>query len=178
VGTPRGGVAASPAETEALLTTLTGHVVEVTQTRLTNVYDSVEAYNATTGATVPYHVLVLAGFPAGIGDRAAELLGRLARNGPRSGLYIVATIDPDLDLPRGFDLAGLGELGTTLSLDERGDLGSCWRTRSWSFSRCRRSRASRSSSRRCAARRCSHAARLPLRAMSPLVCVRTATGRP
>ena len=98
--------------------------MEVTQTRLTNVYDSVEAYNAaTTGATVPYHVLVLAGFPAGIGDRAAELLGRLARNGPRSGLYIVATIDPGLDLPRGFDLAGLGELGTTLSLDERGDLG-------------------------------------------------------
>ena len=55
---------------------------------------------------------------------------------------------------------------------------SCWRTRSWSFSRCRRSRASRSSSRRCAARRCSHAARLPLRAMSPLVRIRTATGRP
>ena len=60
-------------------------------------------------------MLVLADFPGGIGDRAAELLGRLARNGPRSGLYIVATIDPGLDLPRGFDLAGLGELGTTLS---------------------------------------------------------------
>jgi DNA segregation ATPase FtsK/SpoIIIE, S-DNA-T family len=127
VGTPGGlrvGVAASPAETEALLTTLTRHVVEVTQTRLTNVYDSVEAYNAaTTGATVPYHVLVLAGFPAGLSDQAAELLGRLARNGPRSGLYIVATVDPGLDLPRGFDLAGLSELGTTLSVDSRGDLG-------------------------------------------------------
>ena len=97
--------------------------MEVTQTRLTNVYDSVETYNAaTTGATVPYHVLVLAGFPAGISDRAAELLGRLARNGPRSGLYIVATVDPGLDLPRGFDLAGLTALGTTLSLDDRGDL--------------------------------------------------------
>jgi len=118
------GVAASPAETEALLTTLTSHVVEVTQTRLTNVYDSVEAYNAaTTGATVPYHVLVLAGFPAGLGDRAAELLGRLARNGPRSGLYIVATVDPQLEMPRGFDLSGLGELGTTLSMDSRGELG-------------------------------------------------------
>ncbi|HEY1322961.1 MAG TPA: FtsK/SpoIIIE domain-containing protein [Streptosporangiaceae bacterium] len=118
------GVAASPAETEALLTALTGHVVEVTQTRLTNVYDSVEAYNAaTTGATVPYHVLVLAGFPAGLGDRAAELLGRLARNGPRSGLYIVATVDPGLEMPRGFDLDALSALGTTLSVDSRGDLG-------------------------------------------------------
>ena len=61
------GVAARPAEIEALLTTLTDHVVEVTQRRLTNVYDSVEAYNAaTTGVLVPYHVLVLAGFPAGV----------------------------------------------------------------------------------------------------------------
>jgi hypothetical protein len=78
------GVAARPAEIEALLTTLTDHVVEVTQHRLTNVYDSVEAYNAaTTGVLVPYHVLVLAGFPAGVDDQAAELLGRLARNGPR-----------------------------------------------------------------------------------------------
>jgi hypothetical protein len=116
-------VAAGPAETEALLTTLNSHVVEVTQTRLTNVYDSVEAYNATTtGATVPYHVLVLAGFPAGIDDRAAELLGRLARNGPRAGLYIVATVDPSSDMPRGFDLAALSALGTTLSLDSAGHL--------------------------------------------------------
>jgi hypothetical protein len=117
------GVAASPAETEALLTTLTSHVVEVTQTRLTNVYDSVEDYNAaTTGATVPYHALVLAGFPAGISDKAGELLGRLARNGPRSGLYIVATVDPGLPMPRDFDLAALTALGTILSLDSRGDL--------------------------------------------------------
>jgi S-DNA-T family DNA segregation ATPase FtsK/SpoIIIE len=117
------GVAAGPAETEALLTALNSHVVEVTQTRLTNVYSSVEAYNAgTTGATVPYHVLVLAGFPAGIDDRAAELLGRLARNGPRAGLYIVATVDPSLDMPRGFDLAALSALGTTLGLSSSGDL--------------------------------------------------------
>ena len=37
------GVASSAAEIEALLKTLTDHVVEVTQSRLTNVYDSVEA---------------------------------------------------------------------------------------------------------------------------------------
>ena len=123
VGSSGVGVAASPAETEALLTMLTSHVVDVTQTRLTNVYDSVEAYNAaTTGATIPYHVLVLAGFPAGISDRAAELLGRLARNGPRSGLYIVATVDPGLPMPRDFDLAALTALGTTLSLDPHGNL--------------------------------------------------------
>ncbi|MBV9381578.1 MAG: hypothetical protein JO242_13015, partial [Streptosporangiaceae bacterium] len=117
------GVAASPAEIETLLAMLTGHVVEVTQTRLTNVYDSVEAYNAaTTGTTVPYHVLVLAGFPAGVSDQAAELLGRLACNGPRTGLYIVATADPRSEMPRGFDLAALSALGTNLRPDDDGNL--------------------------------------------------------
>jgi S-DNA-T family DNA segregation ATPase FtsK/SpoIIIE len=109
------GVASSPAEIEALLAALTRHVVEVTQTRLTNVYDSVEAYNAgTTGATVPYHVLVLAGFPAGIGERAGELLAGLALHGPRAGLYIVATVDPGREMPRGFGPAALTSVWTTL----------------------------------------------------------------
>jgi DNA segregation ATPase FtsK/SpoIIIE, S-DNA-T family len=117
------GVAARPAEIEGLLTSLTDHVVEVTQRRLTNVYDSVEAYNAaTTGVLVPYHVLVLAGFPAGIDDQAAELLASLARNGPRAGLYILATLDPGLPLPRGFNLAALTGLSTNLSADSNGDL--------------------------------------------------------
>ena len=117
------GVAARPAEVEALLTTLTDHVVEVTQRRLTNVYDSVEAYNAaTTGVLVPYHVLVLAGFPAGVDDQAAALLGSLARNGPRAGLYILATLDPGQEMPRGFDLTVLTALSTNLALDARGDL--------------------------------------------------------
>jgi len=90
-----GGVAASPDEIEDLFRALTVHVVEVIQTRLTNVYDSVEDYNAhTTGTPVPYHVLALAAVPEGITDGAAELLARLARNGPRAGLYIVATAQP------------------------------------------------------------------------------------
>ena len=117
------GVAARPEEIEALLTTLTDHVVEVTQRRLTNVYDSVEAYNAaTTGVLVPYHVLVLAGFPAGVDDQAAKLLGSLARNGPRAGLYILATLDPGPPMPRDFDPAALTALSTNLHLDARGDL--------------------------------------------------------
>jgi DNA segregation ATPase FtsK/SpoIIIE, S-DNA-T family len=117
------GVAARPLEIGALLTTLTDRVLEVTQQRLTNVYDSVEAYNAaTTGALVPYHVLVLAGFPAGVDDQSAELLSSLARNGPRAGLYILATLDPGQPMPRGFDLAALTALSTNLGLDPNGEL--------------------------------------------------------
>ena len=114
-----GGIAASPDEIEELLTRLTRHVVEVNQTRLTNVYESVEDYNAAaTGATIPYHVLVLTGFPAGTTDRAADLLTRIAVNGPRTGLHILATIDPRLPMPRAFSLPTLKTLSTNLTLDD------------------------------------------------------------
>jgi DNA segregation ATPase FtsK/SpoIIIE, S-DNA-T family len=71
---------------------------------------------------VPYHVLVLAGYPAGVSDQAAELLGRLARNGPRNGLYIIATVDPRLPMPRGLDLTAPATPGTTLRFTSGGEL--------------------------------------------------------
>jgi DNA segregation ATPase FtsK/SpoIIIE, S-DNA-T family len=109
------GVASSAGEIEALLKTLSAHVVEVTQTRLTNVYDSVEAYNAaTTGVSVPYHVLVLAGFPGGISEQSAELLTRLARNGPRAGVYILATIERGLERANGPRLSALAAAAADL----------------------------------------------------------------
>ncbi len=109
------GVASSAAEIEALLKTLTDHVVEVTQTRLTNVYDSVEAYNAaTTGVSVPYHVLVLAGFPGGISEQSADLLTRLARNGPRAGVYILATIERGQERARDHGLSALAAAAADL----------------------------------------------------------------
>jgi hypothetical protein len=112
------GVASSAAETQALLTALTEHVVEVTQTRLTNVYESIEDYNdATTGVSVPYHILVLAGFPGGISDHSADLLARLARNGPRAGVYIVATVEHGQERTRRFDLAALTGSAMDLHVD-------------------------------------------------------------
>jgi DNA segregation ATPase FtsK/SpoIIIE, S-DNA-T family len=120
-----GGVASSAAEIESLLKTLTDHVVEVTQTRLTNVYDCVEAYNAaTTGVSVPYHVLVLAGFPGGISEHSAELLTQLARNGPRAGVYIVATAERGPQRSRHLDLTAL--TGTPMDLHVTGAGAVTW----------------------------------------------------
>src|SRR5271166_5739568 len=169
VGSSGVGVAASPAETEALLTTLTSHVVEVTQTRLTNVYDSVEAYNAaTTGGTGAKSVQSGAGraIPSGPGSNSGvrgAVMSRSKLSG-RSGRTLVSTSSSAFI--RSCSAAVLSS--ASRCTDSR---CSCWRTRSSSFSRCLRSRASRSSSRRCAARRCSNAARFPLRAIAPLVCV-------
>ena len=82
--------------------TLTDHVVEVTQRRLTNVYDSVEAYNAaTTGVLVPYHVLVLAGFPAGF-DRP----GRGAARQPGPQRAAGRPVHPGHDWTRAFRCRG------------------------------------------------------------------------
>jgi DNA segregation ATPase FtsK/SpoIIIE, S-DNA-T family len=108
-------VAVSESELEALLRTLTEHVVEVTQHRLTNVYQSVEEYNAaTTGAPVPYHVLAVAGFPAGFTDRSAKLLASLAENGPRAGVYLIATVAQQQDMPRDFTIESLTRRATNV----------------------------------------------------------------
>ena len=118
-----GDLAVSEAEVEALLTALTEQVSEVNKSRLTNVYDSVEAYNAgATGMTIPYHVLVVDSFPAGFSDRAADMLAQLARNGPRAGVYVVATLDRGMALPRDFDLADLTSRATNLTLTGHGHM--------------------------------------------------------
>lgn len=114
-------VAVSASDVEALLNTLTDHVVEITQDRLTNIFDSIEAYNATaTGITTPYHVLVLTSFPAGFSDRAADLLTPLVRNGPRAGVYLLATTLLGERMPRSFTLAPLHDAATNLRVDVEG----------------------------------------------------------
>lgn len=118
-----GDLAAAEGELEILLQELTEHVSEVNKTRLTNVYDSVEAYNARApGMAIPYRVLVVDSFPAGFSDRAGELLARLARNGPRAGVYLIATLDKDVPLPRDFDLADLKSRATNLRLIRSGHM--------------------------------------------------------
>lgn len=101
-------VAVSRDDIAALLMALNGHVVAVTQHRLANVYESlIQCNSCTTGLAIPYHILVLADFPTAMTERSADLLLGLARNGPRAGVHIIATIDPDVALPGGFDLAAL-----------------------------------------------------------------------
>jgi S-DNA-T family DNA segregation ATPase FtsK/SpoIIIE len=118
-----GDLAVSEAEVETLLKALNEHVSEVNKTRLTNVYDSVEAYNAgAAGLAIPYHFLVVDGFPAGFTDRAAELLTQLARNGPRAGVYMIATLDRGMKMPRDFDLAEVTRLATNLQLTQQGTM--------------------------------------------------------
>lgn len=112
-------VATTPAEIDRLLADLMGDVVEITQTRLTNVYDSIEDYNvSTTGLALPYRVLIFTDFPTGFSDQSAELLLDLARIGPRTGVHLIGTFDPTSTFPKNFDIAELTALATNLYMDE------------------------------------------------------------
>jgi hypothetical protein len=104
-------------EIERQLDALVVEIEAIIQTRLQNVYPSVVEYNAEKGElAVPYRVLALADFPAGCSERMAERLLHIARNGPRAGVYILASLNAAYPAPRNFNLADLTGLGTVLCL--------------------------------------------------------------
>lgn len=93
--------ATRPEEIEALLDALITHIETVVQTRLLNTYPTVEAYNADQPEiAVPYHLLALPDFPAGLTERAWQRLEFIRKNGPRAGVYIIAAHDPAQPPPR------------------------------------------------------------------------------
>ncbi len=104
-----------PEEIESQLAALTEQIESVLQTRLLNLYPSIEAYNAEKGEmAVPYSILALNDFPAGFDDRMVERLLNIARNGPRAGVYIVAAHNGQFPLPRGVELRSVVAQGTVL----------------------------------------------------------------
>lgn len=110
-------VCSHPAEIEEQLDALAKHIETVNQSRLQNLYPTIEAYNDQMGEiAVPYYVLALNDFPAGFDDRMAERLLQIARNGPRAGVYLVATLNRDHTLSRDFNLSDLTALGTVLNV--------------------------------------------------------------
>jgi len=134
VGAERRSAPASPIATRQeeiarQVQALEAHLESVLQTRLQNLYPDVEAYNAQAGElAVPYHVFALTDFPAGCDERTAAGLVRLARNGPRAGVYLLLTWNDDVgtknfsSLPRDFDPQALLGAGTVITLDEEGHL--------------------------------------------------------
>lgn len=116
-------VCSRPEEIAAQLQALEAHVETVLQSRLQNLYPDVEAYNAQAGElAVPYHVFALADFPAACDDRTAAALVRLARNGPRAGVYLLLSVNEAQKYPRDVDPETLFSLGTAIWLDDEGRL--------------------------------------------------------
>lgn len=128
---PAAPIATRQEEIARQVQALEAHLESVLQTRLQNLYPDVEAYNAQAGElAVPYHVFALTDFPAGCDERTAAGLVRLARNGPRAGVYLLLTWNEmvrtkdfsSLPFPRDFDPQALLGAGTVITLDEEGRL--------------------------------------------------------
>lgn len=87
---------------------LTDHMERVLQKYLRNEFSSIHEYNAQAGEVAePYHVLVVANFPAGLSDSAARRLKTIATTGPKCGVYTLLSVDTSLRLPADFNLQEL-----------------------------------------------------------------------
>ncbi len=97
------------------LADLTEHMENVIQKYLRNEYRSIQEYNQVAGEVAePIHILVVANFPEAFGDEAARRLASIAASGARCGVYLLASIDSRLKLPRDFYLNELEEHAATL----------------------------------------------------------------
>jgi hypothetical protein len=103
-----------PAQIEEQLAKLTEHMENVFQKYLRNEFDSIEEYNRHAGEVAePYRLLVVADFPNGFTERAAQRLMSIASSGARCGVHTLVAVDAQQPMPRGFDLSRL-EAGATV----------------------------------------------------------------
>jgi hypothetical protein len=110
-----------PDQIEKQLGNLTEHMESVFQKYLRNEFESIEEYNVHAGEVAePYRILVVANFPTGFTERAAQRLASIATSGPRCGVFTLTSIDTKPTLPHGFDPANL-ESNTTLLRWQEGE---------------------------------------------------------
>lgn len=90
------------------LTDLTEHMEDVIQTYLRNEFKTIDDYNAYAGEVAePFHILVVANFPAGFSEEAAQRLMSIVTSGSKCGVYTLLSTDSKIELPRNFHLADL-----------------------------------------------------------------------
>ncbi len=105
---------------EQQLTDITEHMENVIQTYLRNDYSTMEAYNLEAGEVAePYRFLIVVNFPANFSDDSAKRLLSIALNGPKAGVYTLATIDAELPLPYSFNLQDLLRTGSVVEAVEQ-----------------------------------------------------------
>ena len=103
------------------LNLLSDHLEKVLQKYLRNEFESLEAYNQHAGEVAePYHVLIVANFPAGLSDHAMRKIRTIATTGPRCGVYTLLSIDNGLKLPGDFQAEDLLQDAVHLHCDDDG----------------------------------------------------------
>ncbi|MCA9215897.1 MAG: hypothetical protein KDB27_22680, partial [Planctomycetales bacterium] len=95
---------------------LTEHMENVIQKYLRNEFASIHEYNEHAGeVSEPFHILVIANFPANFSDETARRLVSIANSGPKCGVYTLLSRDTRLALPRSFDPGDIERNANTLN---------------------------------------------------------------
>jgi len=103
------------------LADLTRHIEKVIQKYLRNRYHAIGEYNAVAGELQePFHFLVIADFPTGFSEVAAEHLGSILNSGPRCGVYTLIAQDTRQEVPSQVDLGRLRHNGPVLTVQGAG----------------------------------------------------------
>ncbi len=109
-----------PSHIEKHLADLSAHMEMVIQKYLRNRYRTMEQYNDEAGEVAePYRLVVAINFPVNFNEQAARRLVSIATNGPRCGVYTIATVDTEQPPPYGFNLADLERAATVVAWDGR-----------------------------------------------------------
>lgn len=107
------------AQIEQRLADLTEHMENVFQKYLRNEFRSIQEYNVHAGEVAePYHILVVANFPANFSEQAARRLVSIATSGPRCGVFALMSVDSKLRLPMNFDLKDLEDNATVFDWEK------------------------------------------------------------
>jgi hypothetical protein len=114
---------------EHRLADLTLHMENVIQKYLRNQYETIMDYNAQAGEVAePFRVLVVANFPVNFSVEAIRRLISIMQSGPRCGVLTLISVDTNVPLPKGFDLADLEAHSLNLAWD-----GQCFRWKDADF---------------------------------------------
>lgn len=104
-----------PKQIAAELDGLIAHMAMITQKYLKTKFPTIEAFNRNQGAVEEaYRILAIANFPAGFDKTTAEQVVSIAQNGPRSGVYVLLSVDRKQPMPFGFNFADLARFCTVL----------------------------------------------------------------
>jgi hypothetical protein len=90
-GAARVEVASTKEGISASLSRTAAHIETVNTNFLRGTHADLRAHNESSSYGVPYRVIVAHGLPSGLDDGAFEELLRIAKNGPRCGVYIICS---------------------------------------------------------------------------------------
>jgi hypothetical protein len=92
-----GKVWSEPEDIEHALRRTTDRMAELEQRCLRDTFDHLADYNRQAGQLgEPYHLLVVAGFPRGLTEAAAQRLRHITESGGRLGITVVAALHPSM----------------------------------------------------------------------------------